>query len=57
MHSDLVRLRQGKVGAQWWSVYVSPNQPETEAVQATVEQIDVTKRLIARQSRMRCNWR
>jgi membrane dipeptidase len=48
MHSDLFRLRQGKVGAQWWSVYVSPSLPEPEAVQATVEQIDVTKRLIAR---------
>ncbi|WP_421993045.1 dipeptidase [Qipengyuania sp.] len=48
MHSDIFRLRQGRVGAQWWSVYVSPSLPEAEAVQATVEQIDVTKRLIAR---------
>ena len=48
MHSDLARLRLGEVGAQWWSVYVSANLPEAEAVQATVEQIDVTKRLIAR---------
>ena len=47
MHSDIVRLRQGKVGAQWWSVYVGANQPEAEAVQQTIEQIDVTKRLIA----------
>ena len=48
MHTDLARLRQGKVGAQWWSVYVSAALDEPEAVQATVEQIDVTKRLIAR---------
>lgn len=47
MHSDLVRLKQGKVGAQWWSVYVSASLDEPEAVQATIEQIDVTKRLIA----------
>ena len=47
MHSDIVRLRQGKVGAQWWSVYVSASLTEPEAVQATIEQIDVTKRLIA----------
>ena len=40
--------RTGKVGAQWWSVYVSAGLPEPEAVQATIEQIDVTKRLIAR---------
>ncbi|WP_435203459.1 dipeptidase [Qipengyuania sp. 902] len=48
MHTDLARLRTGKVGAQWWSVYVSASLPEPEAVQATIEQIDVTKRLIAR---------
>ena len=47
MHTDLVRLRRGKVGAQWWSVYVSASLPEAEAVQATIEQIDVTKRMIA----------
>ena len=48
MHTDINRLRQGKVGAQWWSVYVSASLPEPEAVQQTIEQIDVTKRLIAR---------
>ena len=50
MHTDLARLRQGKVGAQFWSVYVSAALDEPEAVQATIEQIDVTKRLIARHS-------
>lgn len=48
MHTDLARLAQGKVGAQWWSVYVSAALDEPEAVQATVEQIDVTLRLIER---------
>ena len=48
MHTDLVRLEKGDVGAQFWSVYVSAALPEPEAVQATIEQIDVTKRLIAR---------
>jgi len=48
MHTDLVRLREGKVGAQFWSVYISAGLSEPEAVQATIEQIDVTKRLIAR---------
>ena len=47
MHSDILRLRRGKVGAQWWSVYVSADLPKAEAVQVTMEQIDVTKRLIA----------
>ena len=48
MHTDLARLRAGKVGAQWWSVYVPASLDEPEAVQMTLEQIDVTKRLIAR---------
>ena len=48
MHTDLARLAQGKVGAQFWSVYVSAALPEPEAVVATVEQIDVARRLIAK---------
>jgi membrane dipeptidase len=48
MHTDLTRLKAGQVGAQFWSVYVPHNDDEAEAVQQTIEQIDVTKRLIAR---------
>lgn len=48
MHTDLARLAEGRVGAQFWSVYVSASLPEPQAVQTTIEQIDVTKRLIAR---------
>jgi membrane dipeptidase len=48
MHTDLARLRRGHVGAQFWSVYVSADLPEPQAVQATLEQIDVLKRLVAR---------
>ncbi len=46
MHTDLPRLRAGRVGAQFWSVYVSARLTEPQAVQATIEQIDVTRRLI-----------
>ncbi len=48
MHTDFARLKQGRVGAQYWSVYVPASLTEPEAVQMTLEQIDVTKRLIAR---------
>ncbi len=48
MHTDLARLREGKVGAQFWSGYVPSNPDEAEAVREVIEQIDVTKRLIAR---------
>ena len=46
MHSDLQRLREGRVGAQWWSVYVAANIPEDEAVKQTLEQIDFVHRLV-----------
>lgn len=48
MHTDLMRLRKGQVGAQFWSVWVDSSLPEAQAVQQVLEQIDVTKRLIAR---------
>ncbi len=48
MHTDLVRMRKGRVGAQFWSVWVDSSLPEPQAVQQVLEQIDVTKRLIAR---------
>lgn len=45
MHTDIQRLNKGRVGAQWWSVYVSANIPESEAVTRTMEQIDFVKRM------------
>jgi membrane dipeptidase len=48
MHTARARLARGRVGAQFWSVYVPADQTEPEAVRATLEQIDVLKRLIAR---------
>ncbi len=48
MHTDIARLAEGRVGAQYWSVYVPVSLSEPEAVQMTMEQIDVMKRLIDR---------
>lgn len=45
MHTDLERLLKGRVGAQFWSVYVPARLSPPEAVQATLEQIDLVKRL------------
>ena len=47
LHTDLPRLRQGHVGAQFWSVYVPGSLHETAAVTAVLEQIDLVYRLIA----------
>jgi membrane dipeptidase len=46
MHTDIPRLKEGRVGAQWWSVYVNANIPENEAVKQTMEQIDFVHRLV-----------
>lgn len=46
MHTDIERLRAGRVGGQFWSVYVGANQPEPTSVLQTMEQIDFVYRLI-----------
>ena len=43
--TDLVRLAEGGVGGQFWSVYV-PFSTGTKAVTATLEQIDFVLRMI-----------
>jgi membrane dipeptidase len=48
MHTDIPRLRAGVVGGQFWSVYVPVTLSGADAVQATVEQIDVVHQMCAR---------
>ena len=47
-HTDLPRLAAGGVGAQFWSVYVPASLAGDGAVAAVLEQIDLTRRMIAR---------
>ena len=46
--TDLVRLAEGGVGGQFWSVFVPSNWTEAEAVVGTLEQIDFVRRMVAR---------
>jgi membrane dipeptidase len=46
--TDVPRLRAGMVGAQFWSVWVPVNLQGFQAVQITLEQIDLVKRMAAR---------
>ncbi len=46
--TDIPRLRAGMVGAQVWSVWIPVEIKGTEAVQTTIEQIDLVKRFTAR---------
>jgi len=49
LHTDIERLRQGNVGAQFWSVYVSIDTIEKgNAFQTTVEQIQLVHEMLAR---------
>jgi membrane dipeptidase len=43
--TDIPRLRAGHVGAQFWSVWVPVGLPGFQAVQMTIEQIDLVKRM------------
>lgn len=51
LHTDIPRLRQGRVGAQFWSVYIPASFKGLEATEATFEQIDLARRMIARYPR------
>jgi membrane dipeptidase len=45
--TDIPRLRAGHVGAQFWSVWIPVDTQGFEAVQMTLEQIDLVKRMSA----------
>jgi membrane dipeptidase len=47
LHTDIPRLRQGGVGAQFWSAYVpAETRKKGTAVRETLEQIDVIHRMV-----------
>ncbi|HEX3913455.1 MAG TPA: dipeptidase [Steroidobacteraceae bacterium] len=45
--TDIPRLRAGQVGGQFWSVWVPVTSRGPEAVQMTLEQMDLVKRMAA----------
>lgn len=48
MHTDIPRLRAGRVGAQFWSVFVPTDYSGAEAVEVQLEQLDLARRMIER---------
>ena len=48
LHTDLPRLAQGRVGAQFWSVFVPGSLAGETAVAATLEQVDLVRRMVGR---------
>ena len=45
--TDMARLHAGRVGAQFWSVYIDAATHGDEAIRQTIEEIDIVDRLIA----------
>lgn len=46
--TDIARLRKGQLGAQFWSVYIPGEFPDSGYARVQLEQIDIAKRVIAR---------
>ena len=44
--TDMARLREGRVGGQFWSVWIEGTYKGDEAIRMTIEQIDIVTRLI-----------
>ena len=44
--TDMARLREGRVGGQFWSVWIDGTYKGDEAIRMTIEQIDIVTRLI-----------
>ena len=47
-HTDLERLRQGQVGAQFWSIYTDGEMKDSGYARVQLEQFDIARRMIAR---------
>jgi len=45
--TDMARLHAGRVGGQFWSVYINGELTGDAAIRETIEQIDIVKRMIA----------
>jgi membrane dipeptidase len=46
LHTDMQRMRAGRVGGQFWSVYITGTILGDAAIRTTVEQIDTARRII-----------
>jgi membrane dipeptidase len=44
--TDMSRLHQGRVGGQFWSVYINGEISGDAAIRETIEQIDIVRRMI-----------
>ena len=55
--TDMARLRAGRVGGQFWSVYIAGTITGDEAIRTTIEQIDIVRPADRRLSAATSRWR
>ncbi len=46
-HTDLARLKEGEVGAQFWSIYIPGEVKDSGYARIQLEQFDIARRMIA----------
>lgn len=47
LQTDIPRLRKGKVGGQFWSVWIPADNIGPRAIEMTLEEIDIVRRMVA----------
>jgi membrane dipeptidase len=47
-HTDLARMKQGEVGAQFWSIYIPGEDKDSGYARIQLEQFDIARRMIQR---------
>ncbi|RUS82172.1 hypothetical protein EGW08_010054, partial [Elysia chlorotica] len=48
VHTDIPRIRQGQLGAQFWVAYITCNAQYKDAVRGALDQVDVIKKFVSR---------
>jgi membrane dipeptidase len=51
IQTDIARMRKGRIGGQFWSIWIPAKFSGPRAVEMTLEQIDIVKRMVARYPR------
>lgn len=51
LQTDIARMRKGRMGAQFWSLWIPAKLSGPRAVEMTLEQIDIVKRMVAKHPR------
>ena len=55
-HTDLARLDSGRVGAQFWSVYVPGDFADSGFARVQLEELDIARRMIAKYPKFELAW-